>query len=212
MERTYIFDFDGTLVDSMTSAVKVLLGYLDERNVCYPDDIVKTIIPLGYVGIADYYVKEFSLKETPAQVYAETVRLLKDVYAKEVMPKPEVEKTLRILKAQEAKLNILTASPHVFLDPCIERLGWAELFDNMWSSDDFKLMKAKPQIYKEVAKRLDKTPQECCMVDDNAHALRAAKDAGLQTIAVYDSFSAEYEREMRSFADKYVTVFDEIVL
>ena len=49
------------------------------------------------------------------------------------------------------------------------------------------------------------------MVDDNVKALFSAKQAGLQTIAVYDSFSAEYEEEMRAFADKYAVVFDEII-
>ena len=211
MQETYIFDFDGTLVDSMTPAVKVLLGYLDERKVKYPDDIVKTIIPLGYKGIAEYYVTEFGLKETSKDVYAKVVECLTGVYADEVMPKPEVEKTLQALKARGARLNVLTASPHEFLDPCIKRLGWEKYFDNLWSSDDFKMKKAEPFIFIEAAKRLGKAPSECIMVDDNVKALFAAKQAGLQTYAVYDSFSAEYEEEMRAFADKYAVVFDEIL-
>ncbi len=211
MKETYIFDFDGTLVDSMTPAVSVLLGYLDERGVKYPDDIVKTIIPLGYKGIASYYVNEFALKETPQEVYKVIVELLEGVYANEVTPKPEVEKTLETLKSRGASLNVLTASPHEFLDPCIKRLGWEKYFDNLWSSDDFNMKKAEPFIFIEAAKRLGKQPSECFMVDDNVKALFSAKQAGLKTIAVYDSFSAEYEEEMRAFADKYAVVFDEII-
>ena len=211
MKETYIFDFDGTLVDSMTPAVKVLLEFLDARNVKYPDDSVKTIIPLGYKGIASYYVTEFSLKETSQEVYKTIVERLEGVYADEVLPKPEVEKTLQALKARGASLSVLTASPHEFLDPCIKRLGWEKYFDNLWSSDDFNMKKAEPFIFIEAAKRLGKQPNECIMVDDNVKALFSAKQAGLQTIAVYDSFSAEYEEEMRAFADKYAVVFDEII-
>ncbi|MBE5745055.1 MAG: HAD family phosphatase [Clostridiales bacterium] len=211
MKETYIFDFDGTLVDSMTPAVKVLLEYLDERGARYPDDIVKTIIPLGYKGIADYYVKEFGLTELPQEVYDTVVERLEGVYANAVMAKPEVEKTLAALKARGASLSVLTASPHVFLDPCIKRLGWEKYFDNLWSSDDFEMKKAEPFIYKEAVKRLRVQPSDCFMVDDNVKALSAAKEAGLKTIAVYDSFSKDYEKEMRSFADKYAVVFDEIL-
>ncbi|MBQ7924176.1 MAG: HAD family phosphatase [Clostridia bacterium] len=211
MKETYIFDFDGTLVDSMTPAVKVLLGYLDERGVKYPDDIIKTIIPLGYRGIADYYVSEFGLKETPKEVYATIVERLEGVYANDVMPKPEVEKTVAELKARGASLSILTASPHEFLDPCVKRLGWEKYFDNLWSSEDFNMKKSEPFIFIEAAKRLGKQPCECYMVDDNVKALFSAKQAGLKTIAVYDSYSKEYESEMRSFADKYVVVFNEIL-
>ena len=211
MKETYIFDFDGTLVDSMTPAVKVLLGYLDEREKRYPDDIVKTIIPLGYKGIADYYVQEFGLKETPKQVYATIVECLQGVYAEQVLPKEKVESTLRALKERGASLSVLTASPHEFLDPCIKRLGWEKYFDNLWSSDDFQMKKAEPFIFVEATKRLGVQPSECFMVDDNIQALLSAKQAGLKTIAVYDSYSKEYEKEMRGFADKYAVVFDEII-
>ncbi len=211
MNKTYIFDFDGTLVDSMTPAVKVLLGYLDERGMKYPDDIVKTIIPLGYKGIADYYVSNFCVNETPKDVYETVVARLKDVYANDVMPKASVEETLKALKASGASLSILTASPHVFLDACVKRLGWEKYFDNLWSSDDFNMKKAEPFIFIEAAKKLGVKAEDCVMVDDNVQALLSAKRAGMKTIAVYDSFSKEYEKEMRSFADKYVYQLKEML-
>ena len=40
---TYLFDFDGTLVDSMPSFVSVMLRILDESGVEYGDDIIKII-------------------------------------------------------------------------------------------------------------------------------------------------------------------------
>jgi beta-phosphoglucomutase-like phosphatase (HAD superfamily) len=58
--KGYIFDFDGTLVDSMDPAIDALLGFLRENGVNYPDDIVATMLPLGYKGIAEYFYKEFA--------------------------------------------------------------------------------------------------------------------------------------------------------
>ncbi len=211
MTKTYIFDFDGTLVDSMTPAVKMLLGFLDERGVQYPDDIVNTIIPLGFQGIARYYVEAFGLQDTPKAVFANIIEKLQNVYANEVQAKTGVEKTLRELRARGASLNVLTASPHAFLDPCLQRLGWTEYFDNLWSCEDFGMSKGQKDIFMATAKKLGKEPSECCMVDDNVHALRAAKDAGLQTIAVYDSFSEQYADEIRLIVDCYVNRMDEIL-
>ena len=48
-------DFDGTLVDSMPTFVSVMLRILDENNIKYGSEIVKTITPLGYKGTAEYY-------------------------------------------------------------------------------------------------------------------------------------------------------------
>ena len=54
---TYLFDFDGTLVDSMPTFVSVMLRILDENAISYSDDIVKIITPLGYKGTAEYFIK-----------------------------------------------------------------------------------------------------------------------------------------------------------
>ena len=53
---TYLFDFDGTLVDSMPTFVSVMLRILDENAISYSDDIVKIITPLGYKGTAEYFI------------------------------------------------------------------------------------------------------------------------------------------------------------
>ncbi len=211
MDKTYIFDLDGTLIDSMAPAVKTVLDLLDERGFAYPDNIVDIMMPLGFQGIARYFAKEFPFQETPEALYALIIEREKRLYANEVQAKPKVIETLRALKARGERLNVLTASPHAFLDPCLQRLGVAELFDNLFSCEDFQMSKGEKAIYEEVAKRLGKAPNDCCMVDDNQHALRAAKTAGLQTIAVYDSFSAQHENVIRSFADGYVYRMDELL-
>ena len=54
--KTYLFDFDGTLVDSMPTYVSTMLRILDENNIPYDNSIVKIITPLGLVGTAKYYI------------------------------------------------------------------------------------------------------------------------------------------------------------
>ena len=41
--KTYLFDFDGTLVDSMPAYVGLMLRILDENNVKYENDIIKIL-------------------------------------------------------------------------------------------------------------------------------------------------------------------------
>ena len=54
--KTYLFDFDGTLVDSMPTYVSSMLRILDENHIPYEKDIVKVITPLGMAGTAEYYI------------------------------------------------------------------------------------------------------------------------------------------------------------
>ena len=50
--KTYLFDFDGTLVDSMPSYTAAMLRILDEEGISYGPDIIKIITPLGLNGTA----------------------------------------------------------------------------------------------------------------------------------------------------------------
>ena len=77
--KTYLFDFDGTLVDSMPSFISVMLRILDENNIKYENDIVKTITPLGYLGTARYF------KELGVSLPEEELVSLMMQYAYEVM-------------------------------------------------------------------------------------------------------------------------------
>ena len=55
--NTYLFDFDGTLVDSMPTYVASMLRILDENGIPYEKDIVKIITPLGVKGTAEYFIE-----------------------------------------------------------------------------------------------------------------------------------------------------------
>ena len=61
--KYYLFDFDGTLVDSMPTYSSNTLKILDEYGVSYDNDIIKTVTPLGAEGTAKYFIEKMGLKE-----------------------------------------------------------------------------------------------------------------------------------------------------
>ena len=76
----YLFDFDGTLVDSMPSFISVMLRILDENNIKYDDDIVKIITPLGYAGTAAYF-KKMGVPLSEAKMIKIMNEYIRDEYA-----------------------------------------------------------------------------------------------------------------------------------
>ena len=138
-------------------------------------------------------------------------RYASDAYAHDVQAKESVIDTLRRMKERGDDLNILTASPHDMLDPCLKRLGIFDLFSNVWSCEDFKTTKSNPDIYRMAAKRIGKPVEEIIFVDDNYNADLTAKAAGMTVFGIYDESSKEYENEMRAVADGYVYAFSELI-
>ncbi len=208
--KTYLFDFDGTLVDSMPSFISVILRILDENNIKYENDIVKTITPLGYLGTAKYF-KELGVSLPEEELVSLMMQYAYNEYAHNIPAKANVITTLKKLKQQGADLNILTASPHLVLDVCLKRLEIFDIFTNVWSCDDFNTTKSDTKIYKMAADKIGKPVEEILFLDDNYNADKTAKSAGMTVCGVYDSSSDDYIRDIKSITDYYIYDFSELL-
>jgi len=207
--RTYLFDFDGTLVDSMPTYVSAMLRILDEHNISYGDDIVKIITPLGLNGTAEYFI-QLGLTLPKTEIMKLMGKYMLDGYLYHIPAKSNVISTLQNLKARGDRLNVLTASPHITLDPCLKRLGIYDLFENVWSCDDFDTTKADPQIYTMAAQRIGVPVEQVLFLDDNLNADKTAKMAGMPVCGVYDESSKDYVEEMKAATDFYIYDFSEL--
>lgn len=208
--KTYLFDFDGTLVDSMPAFISVMLRILDENNIKYEDDIIKIITPLGYAGTAKYFI-ELGVNMSEDELMALMNNYIYDEYKYNIPAKKNVKEVLEKLKESGANLNILTASPHVVLDPCLQRLGIYDLFTNVWSCDDFGTTKADPEIYKMAAEKIGEPVENVLFLDDNYNADKTAKSSGMKVCGVYDDSSKDYVDEIKQVCDYYIYDFSELM-
>ena len=210
MIKACLFDFDGTLVDSMPAYISVMTGVLDEYGIEYGDDLIKTITPLGTAGTVRYFIEELGVKLTAEEL---TEKFGKDMYfeyANNIPAKSNVVSVVKELKEKGASLNVLTASPHLTLDVCLKRLGIFDLFDNVWSCDDFNTTKADPEIYKMCAEKIGEKAEDIMFIDDNFNADKTAKSAGMIVCGVYDESSKEYVDEIKAITDFYIYDFEEL--
>ena len=207
--QTYLFDFDGTLVNSMPVYAAMMLGILDEFSILHDESIIKLITPLGYRGAAKHFISLGLRMPEDALVDLMTRRAV-EAYTHRVQAKAHVISALRRLRERGASLNILTASPHAMLDPCLKRLGIDDLFDHVWSCEDFGMTKSDPEIYRMAAARIGKPVGDIWFLDDNPGADRTAKQAGMRVCGVYDASSEEYTQEMKRICDAYIEDFSQI--
>ncbi|MBE6606740.1 MAG: HAD family hydrolase [Ruminococcaceae bacterium] len=207
--KTYLFDFDGTLVDSMPSFIRACLSVLDDHNIKYKDDIIKTITPLGFAGTARHYIS-LGVDMPEETIVAEFKKRMLDDYLYKIPSKNNVLETLKQLKKDGACLNVLTASPHDTLDPCLKRIGLYDLFTNVWSCDDFHTSKADPNIYIMAAEKIGVPVGEILFLDDNIDADKTAKSAGMKVCGVYDDSSRNYVEPIKAVADYYIYDFAEL--
>ena len=208
--KFYLCDFDGTLVDSMPAWAEKMFRILAEEGIAPPKDFIKTITPLGDVGIAEFFI-ELGSRHTKDELMQKMHDYSVDAYCNTIVLKDGVYDFVKRQDKSDTCLAVLTASPHVFLDPCLKRCGVFDDFDFLWTVDDFAdLRKNNTQIYVEAASRMGCSVEEIIFVDDNAIALKTAKKAGCKTVGVFDITSEDSAEEIKATVDKYVMSFKEL--
>ena len=208
--KTLIFDFDGVLMDSMPYWGGAMLQFLKNNAIPYPADIIRQITPLGNSGAIAYFQKNLGLTKDLSASLEEVRAIMLPHYRDTIPLKEGVAAFLRAAKAAGCSLNVLTASPHITVDPCLQRNGIFDLFDNIWSCEDFGTTKSDPGIYTAAAGRLGVAMEDCVFFDDNIIAARTAIQAGMPTVGVYDASGEAFKEEMQRTVPRYIGGFTEL--
>ncbi len=206
-----VFDFDGTLMDSMPHWCRKMLYQLDEAGVAYPDDIIRRITPMGDIKAAAYF-QELGLKRSTEDILAGMRAYALDAYTNRILPKPGVVAYLERLRSRALPMCILTASPREMITPCLLRNHMTDYFVFTRSCDEMGLSKAQTEIYQETAALLGLGVSDCVFFDDNLVALQTAKAAGMHTVAVFDETSRSDWDQICRIADNAIRSFEELLI
>ena len=208
----YVFDLDGTLVDSMPYFKRAMLSIADDEGIEYDDNLIKTLTPLGYVAGAEYYIKTYGINSTVEEICEKVRYRLVEEYTNNIKLKTGVREYLEVLSESGARLFVLTASPHSVTDVCLRNNGVFHLFETVWSVEDFSLTKSDTRIFFEVAKTIGCDMNEVNYFDDSLIALKNSKAAGYKTYGVYDAQTDEELLRMREeLSDVLVMSFADLL-
>lgn len=211
MSNIYVFDLDGTLVDSMSRFKNGVLKILDEEGIAYGDDIIEILTPLGYQKTAEYYRNVLGVRGSVEEIMCRIEETLIEEYSTNIFPKAGVVQYLHTLHEKGARLFVLTASSHSTTDVCLQNNGLFDLFERVWSVDDFGLSKSDTRLFFEVAESIGCSPADIHYFDDNETALKSAKTAGYKTYAIYDAHPAAAVEQMKQRYDVFLKSFEELL-
>ena len=119
-KNVFLFDLDGTLINSMENFSKAVLSVLEENNISYPDGIVTKLAALGYQKIAEYYHENYGLKNIEKMRDTMSERAYAE-YRDNIELKSGVFDFLNMCKNLNISLNVLTASPYRMIEANFKR-------------------------------------------------------------------------------------------
>ncbi len=212
VQHAYIFDLDGTLLDSMDVWAKVDVDFLAENHIAIPKDYTQAVCCMGFQQAAAYTIERFHLALTEKQVMDRWLWMVRQEYACHVPLKPGAKEVLQALRTRRQPMAIVTALQEQLFRPCLQRHGIETWFDVFIEEGQADKDKSHPDLYRMAAQKLGVPPQNCIVFDDLAKALGGAKEAGMRTAGLYDKRSAFQWANVRQLADYAFETWDQALL
>ena len=189
MEHFNIFDFDGTLADSMyvwSDSAPRLLRALGREPA---PDLTSRMVHLNLTDSLRLMQREYQLPQSEEELARMVLGRVEEEYRLRVQPKPGVRRVLEILREHGCPCCIATSTDSPLVQAALERMGLAEYFAFVLTTRP-GAGKDKPDVYLEALSRLGGTkPGEAAVFEDSPRCLATAVKAGFQVYAVEDPYS-----------------------
>jgi HAD superfamily hydrolase (TIGR01509 family) len=204
--QAIIFDMDGVIVDSEPhheTAYREMfaeLGYGDTHGVNFDDWIGRTDKAL---------IEDFITRLKPPHSLQNLSDWKKERFLKILEREQPIFEDLPELVtrlAQRYRLAVASGSVHPVIDAVLALKNLRQHFEFTVSASDVAHGKPAPDIFLHTAKLLNVEPTQCCVIEDSAPGIQAARAAGMDVIAITNSLPAA----KLSGATQIVQTYEEI--
>ena len=202
-KQLLIFDFDGTLIDSvpdLADATNAMLTTLGKNS--YPIDTIR-----NWVGNGSRMLVERALVgkievldgELTEEAVDHAEQVFFDAYSNmggsKTIAYPDVDGGLKKLQAAGFKLALVTNKPIRFVPKILQFFGWQDLFSEVLGGDSLSVKKPDPAPLLHVCEALDVTPAQAIMIGDSRNDILAGQNANMDTLGL--SYGYNYGQDIR---------------
>lgn len=208
-----IFDMDGTLVDSMPYWSRLTEEYLETLQLPEADamELREIVARMSLRESAELFQDALNLEKTPEEIELEMGDLMDHHYQNDIPLRDGVQDYLEKLRAEDVAMCVATLTPAPLAKQCLERLGIAEYFSFILSSDDVGAGKDRPDIFLQAAWEFGVYPPDIAVYEDSHYAARAAREAGCFVVGIYEETHAEQWPRMERICDVVIGSWQEAV-
>ena len=186
--RAVIFDFTGTLSDDEPLLLRLYTEMFFEhfRWRLTPGDYYARLAGRSDREIIDLMIAELAADHAMLadDLMAERRRRYRELAGQESPVRPATADAVRLLASAGIPLGIVTGAERAEVEFVLERTGIGELFQAIVTHEDVTAGKPEPEGFLRGSRQLGVQPAAVLAFEDSAFGLRAARAAGMRTIAV----------------------------
>ncbi len=211
-KKLFIFDLDGTLIDSspdLALAINHMLKTLNRDT--FSTDTIHYWVGNGAQTLVKRALSGSStIDETiDPLLFEKALEIFLDFYAKnlaiETITYPDVKNVLTMLNGWNYRLAIVTNKPFAFVEPILKALELSDLFELVLGGDSLEEKKPHPLPLLHVCKTLGVDVKDALMLGDSKNDILAANACGMQSIGF--TYGYNYGEDIAVYKPNFV--FDE---
>jgi len=212
MIKAVIFDMDDLMINS--DPVHILAHNKFLKRYGYSLSSMPEKIRNESVGkriIDDIAVMKdyFNIEKNAEELFSERHKIFMELIEKKLEPMPGLFELINILEKEKLDLAIGSSGTRDYINLVLKKINLNDKFKAIVSGEDVKNGKPDPEVFLLAAKRLDRHPEECLVLEDATNGIAAARNADMRVIAVESPYTLKQDL---SKADLVVDSLDKITI
>lgn len=199
--KAVIFDFDGTLADSLWMWRQVDEVFLCRIGKTCDETYIELMRNASFEDGAQITIDRYGLDLTPQAVIDAWLSIAIELSNNEIELKPGVLDYLKALNQAQIPYALATSSLPVLCMPVLRRYGIQDWFKAIITSEDIPRSKRSPDVFFKTSDALGFNPSEVVVFEDILMGIETAKKAGFYTAGIYDRYAQAEFQAIQKVAD-----------
>jgi len=187
--KAYLFDCDGTIVDSMPLHYVAWKTVLAEWGCEFDEELFYS---WGGMPVAEI-IAALNVRHGLTMPAEEIARRKEGMYYNILPQLKAVPEVLEHIQMSHGKIPfaVVSGSTRASVTKSLEALGILDKFETLVCAGDYTKSKPDPEPFLIAAERLGVVPQDCLVFEDTEMGIQAATAAGMASVKVLQPWERE---------------------
>ena len=200
--NSFIIDYDGTLLDSLSMWADIASRYVISKGITPEADLDLIVKLQTNDETAEYLQQKYFNNLTVEEVSKDVDSFIEKEYLKFDLI-PGAYKFVNDL-SKYGKLYLFTATSKGLIDKSLKKKNIYDLFSDIYTSTNFNYTKVDGSGYKKIIDINNLDINKTIIIEDAIHAIIGAKSKGLNVLSIKTNNNIKSFNELKNNSDFYL--------